>query len=209
MKIFVSTNNDDKFNEIKSILADLGVEIIKCPIKVNEDGKSLEENAIKKAKECYKKTEMLSIADDTGLEVDVLNGAPGVYSSRFAGNNATYKDNRIKLLNMLKGEKNRKAKFKCVIAVIDKNNIKTFWGEILGYIAEEEKGNYGFGYDSIFIIPTYNKTLAELPPEIKNKISHRAIALNKAKNYLREVAQLGSALGLGPRGHGFKSHPPD
>lgn len=198
--IVIATHNLDKFKEITSILDIfpvqagselnfLGLGGIRLP---EEKGKTLEENAIGKAEFVARITNKIVIADDTGLEVDSLNGLPGVYSARFAGKGASYKANRSKLLLLLASHTNkeRKAKFKCVAAVagIPGESTKVFEGELDGYITQEERGSFGFGYDSIFLVPELDKTLAELPPEIKNQISHRARALLKVKEYLAEKA---------------------
>ncbi|MDD2889928.1 MAG: XTP/dITP diphosphatase [bacterium] len=188
-KLLVATNNKDKFKEITAILDSLNVEFVSLgDIELpEEDGKTIEENAIKKSEFGFEIKKMLTIADDTGLEVDALNGAPGVYSSRFAGENVSYEDNRKKLLNELAGKKleERKAKFRCIIAVSGlEKGTKTFEGSVDGYITEDERGNSGFGYDAIFFVPEIGKTMAEMSPEEKNKISHRGRAIVKAKKYL-------------------------
>ena len=190
-QVVIATKNPDKFREIKTILNGLPVEFhnlgnISLPKEV---GRSLTENAILKAETSLKFTHTISIADDTGLEVDTLNGLPGVYSSRFAGPNASYEENRKKLLMLLGARpiNERKAKFRCVVAIAQQEEqTKVFEGEIEGYITYEERGNSGFGYDSIFMVPELGKTLAEITSNEKNKISHRALALLKAKKYLKK-----------------------
>jgi XTP/dITP diphosphohydrolase len=188
--IVIATQNLDKFKEIRALLSDLRVNFLNLKgfDLPEEKGNSLEENAIAKAENGVRLTNKISIADDTGLEVEALNGLPGVYSARFAGKNASYEDNRKKLLKMLLPFSNeeRKAKFRCVIAIagIKGEPTQIFKGEIEGYITYKEKGEFGFGYDSIFLVPQFNKTLAELLPSIKNSISHRAKAISKLKNYL-------------------------
>lgn len=155
----------------------------------SENGTTLEENAIKKAEYGFKMTNKISIADDSGLEVESLHMLPGVYSARFAGIEATYKANRDKLLLLLAGRsiENRKAKFRCVVAVtgIQGEPTKIFDGKLYGYITYEDKGELGFGYDPIFFVPELGKTLAELPAEMKNQISHRALAFLKVKAYIK------------------------
>ncbi|MDR1952725.1 MAG: XTP/dITP diphosphatase [Elusimicrobiota bacterium] len=196
MKEFIlATGNKDKIKEIKSALKDLNIKIIplsdfKNFPKTIEDGLTLEYNAVKKAKEAAIFFNKWAIADDTGLEVDHLNGAPGVYSARYAGKNCSYDDNNNKLLKELESVKKdeRKAKFRCVIAIANPaGDIKIAQGEIEGFIAAQKSGNGGFGYDPIFFIPQYNKTFAELSCEEKNKISHRGKALNEAKKILKEI----------------------
>lgn len=154
-----------------------------------ETGKTLTENAIQKAEAGVELTKKVSIADDTGLEVDALNGFPGVYSARFAGPSGNYKANRKKLLELLNSLpiEQRKARFRCIVAIAGTSGEPTrvFEGKVEGYITQEEKGTYGFGYDSVFLIPDIGKTFAEIPPRLKNEISHRTLALLKLKEYLK------------------------
>lgn len=194
MKIVLATNNEDKIREIKNILSDLSTEILTLKDfpnfpKVEETGKTLEGNAVLKAKTIYQFTSLPSMADDSGLEVDALNGAPGVLSSRFAGEHCSYQDNNRKLLSLMKDipwEK-RGAKFVCVVALAkDINHIVTVKGEAGGVIAFEEKGENGFGYDPVFYSPELNQTFAQLPLEEKNKISHRSQAFMKAKELIQK-----------------------
>jgi XTP/dITP diphosphohydrolase len=189
-EIILATGNKHKVVEIKDILKDLPVTIKpmtdfdKYP-DVIEDGQTLQDNAIKKATEVAKYFNSWAIADDTGLEVNYLNGAPGVYSSRYAGENCSYADNNNKLLKALNGVQmeNRQAQFRCVIALSDpQGNVKILAeGKIKGYIAESLSGTTGFGYDPLFYVPNCEKTFAELGEEIKNQISHRALALKNFK----------------------------
>ena len=191
----MATRNRDKIREIKAILSDVDVKKLslldfeKIP-KVIEDGENLRDNAIKKAEIAYKYTQLVSIADDSGLEVEALEGLPGVYSSRFAGPKASYKENNHKLLDMLgnRSMEKRAARFRCVIAVVDSDaEPQIFEGAVDGYIGFENKGNSGFGYDPLFILPEYKKTFAELGEDLKNQVSHRAKALSKLKEYLKMV----------------------
>ncbi len=192
MRIVLATNNKDKIREIKSILTGLPAEVLTLDDfpnfpKVEETGRTLEENAILKARAIYQFTQIPSLADDSGLEVNVLNGAPGVLSSRFAGEHCSYQDNNRKLLSLMKDipRENRGAKFVCVVAVAkDIDKIVTVRGEVNGAIAFEENGEYGFGYDPVFFIPELNKTFAQLVPEEKNRISHRAKAFTRAKQLI-------------------------
>ncbi|MBO7431302.1 MAG: XTP/dITP diphosphatase [Elusimicrobia bacterium] len=189
-EIILATGNKHKVVEIKDILKDLPVTIKpmtdfdKYP-DVIEDGQTLQDNAIKKATEVAKYFNSWAIADDTGLEVNYLNGAPGVYSSRYAGENCSYADNNNKLLKALNGVQmeNRQAQFRCVIALSDpQGNVKILAeGKIKGYIAESLSGTTGFGYDPLFYVPKCEKTFAELGEETKNQISHRALALKNFK----------------------------
>ncbi|MDF2953231.1 MAG: Inosine/xanthosine triphosphate pyrophosphatase [Thermodesulfobacterium sp.] len=189
--LLIATSNMGKVREISEILRDFDLEIktLKDYCEINppeETGKTFFENAYLKAKYYTEKTGLMCLADDSGLEVDILNGAPGIYSSRFAGENATDEENNKKLLALLQGiplEK-RKARFVCVIVVYHPSGkyIKTegTWEGLIGF---EPKGSHGFGYDPIFLVPEYNyeKTAAELPIEEKNKLSHRGKALEALK----------------------------
>ncbi|MDD5454237.1 MAG: XTP/dITP diphosphatase [Candidatus Ratteibacteria bacterium] len=197
MEIVLATQNKDKIEEIREILKGLPVKLITFDghsreLAVEEDGKTLEENAVKKAEIWMKETGKPALADDSGLEVDYLNGAPGVYSSRFAGEDATYADNNAKLLKLMNGveKEKRTARFRCVAALVSPDGKKElFQGTIEGIIITESRGTSGFGYDPVFLIPEYNKTFAELGDEIKNKISHRAMAFGKFRKYLEKILQ--------------------
>lgn len=194
MKLVLATQNDDKIREIKKVLAGLPLEILTYQDfdyfpKVVEDQSTIEKNAHKKAKVIWEEFHIPTMADDTGLFVDALDGLPGVYSSRFAGAHATYKENREKLLKLLKHipfEK-RTAEFKTVIALVTPSDkVITVEGKCKGFIGYEERGDEGFGYDPIFIYDSTQKTFAEMSLEEKNKISHRGIALQKIKRILAE-----------------------
>ncbi|HDD43290.1 MAG TPA: XTP/dITP diphosphatase [Candidatus Desulfofervidus auxilii] len=195
MKLVLATRNKGKIKEIKALLSDMSIEILslsdfKNIPKIPETGKSFLENAINKAKTVAYLTGYWALADDSGLCVDYLNGAPGIYSARFAGENATDKENNEKLLRLLKDVswEKRKAAFICIIALCNKEGkCITCEGKCEGIITFEPKGEYGFGYDPIFFVPAYKKTMAELPPEIKNRISHRAKALEKMKEILKKI----------------------
>ncbi|QIB27386.1 XTP/dITP diphosphatase [Caloranaerobacter azorensis] len=195
-RLIVASGNVHKIDEIKKILKGLPLEILSKDevglkdLEVVEDGNTLEENAIKKAIEVSKKVDGIVIADDTGLFVDKLDGRPGIYSSRYAGEDATYEENNRKLLMELDGVEleDRTAKFKTVIAIVmEDKSYKTVEGECLGKIALTPRGNHGFGYDPLFIVDGYNKTFAELGEDIKNKISHRANALRKLRVELENI----------------------
>jgi XTP/dITP diphosphohydrolase len=202
MKIVLATNNKYKIEEIKEILSGLKLEILTLndfpdfPM-VAETGKTLEQNAILKAKAIHQFTkpklsrpsELLTLADDSGLEVDALNGAPGVLSSRFAGKNCSYKDNNIKLLSLMKNIPwdRRGATFVCVVAIAQElDKIRTARGEIKGIITTEERGEGGFGYDPVFYLPELEKTFAQLSFQQKNERSHRAVAFGKAKELIEK-----------------------
>ena len=196
MRIIFSTNNNGKLNELREILKNrtiLSLKDVGVDINPNETGKSYEENALIKAMalkdamlklNIYQKDDII-IADDSGLSVDYLDGAPGIYSARFGnfGDDSTKKCNY--LLNIMKDVKkeNRKAKFVCVICVIINEDIRYFRGEMEGEIAFVMSGQSGFGYDPVFIPKAYDKTVAELSFEEKNKISHRAIAIQNMIDY--------------------------
>ena len=194
MKTYLlASKNQHKAEEIKNILGE-GFEIITQTdagagdIDVVEDGITFEENAIKKAETIMKATGKPTIADDSGLCVEYLNGAPGIYTARYAGENATDSDNINKLLKNLEGLNvlDRKAKFVCVIALAVPGEVtKVFRGECKGYITEEPMGKDGFGYDPIFYYEKYARTLAQLEPHIKNAISHRSEALKKLADSLK------------------------
>jgi XTP/dITP diphosphohydrolase len=193
-RIVLATNNEHKIREIKQILSGLPAEILTLEDfpgapRVEETGKTLEENAILKAEAVQGFTGLPSLADDSGLEVDALRGAPGVLSSRFAGEHCSFEDNNRKLLRMMSDvpQNRRTARFVCVVAwARDPEHITTLRGEVEGVIALEERGENGFGYDPVFYLPNLNKTFAQLPFEEKNKISHRARAFGKAGELIRK-----------------------
>jgi XTP/dITP diphosphohydrolase len=192
--IVLATNNKHKVGEIRGILSDLAVRIMTLDDfpgapQVEETGKTLEENAILKAETIFAFTGLPSLADDSGLEVDALQGAPGVFSSRFAGEHCSFQDNNRKLLRMMTDVpwEKRGAKFVCVVALAkDSNRILTVKGEIRGFIGLEEQGDQGFGYDPVFYLPELNKTFAQLSLNEKNKISHRAVAFGRAKDLIEK-----------------------
>lgn len=192
-KIVLSSGNKHKISEIKDILKDMPFEVVSKDdlgykdFDVIEDGKTLEENAFKKAEELHKLVKGIVIADDTGLFVDALNGEPGVYSARYAGEPASDEKNRALLVKNLKDvpTEKRTAYFQTVIAIIFEDGRKiTAEGKVNGKIAFEEKGQNGFGYDSLFIVEDTGKTFAEMTEEEKNQISHRARALMNLKSKL-------------------------
>jgi len=195
MELVVATRNKDKVREIKELLSDLKVRVLTYEDFPNfpsvvEDGKSLKENALKKARAIAKFTGKLTLADDSGLEVEALGAAPGVFSSRFAGENATYEDNNQKLLSLLKGvpPEKRGAAFRCVIAIIDPEGREVVVeGVCRGRITEKPRGKGGFGYDPVFEPEGSERTFAQMSLEEKNRISHRAKALKKAKEVLRKL----------------------
>ncbi len=190
-KIVVATNNKGKLIEIKKILNDyeiLSLNDLGLKIDVNEDGNSFKENSIKKAKEVFKVTNIPCISDDSGLCIDVLDGWPGIKTARFLGDDASDKDRNDYILNKMidKISDERTAKFVCDIAYVDDKNVIVTEGIIKGKIAKEERGNNGFGFDSIFELDN-KKTLSELTNEEKNALSSRKIALEKLKIELQKI----------------------
>ncbi len=191
-KIVIATMNDHKAREIKSLIGDhynvLTQDYFSIP-SVPETGETFEENALIKANHVAEKTHLLTLADDSGLEVDLLNGDPGIYSARYAGPNATDGDNNLKLIKELERYKGEKitARFHSVIAIVDpsKNKQKTFHGIWEGRIKLELNGENGFGYDPLFYLEDIGVTAAELSDSEKNKLSHRGNAMRAATNYLR------------------------
>ena len=190
MKIIVATKNKGKIREIKAILPEydiLSMEDIGIDIDVDEDSDTFEGNAIKKAVEIMKVCGEVTIADDSGLVVDALDGEPGVYSARYSGEHGNDIENNLLVLKKMEGVTNRNAKFVCALAVAFPNgDTVCVNGEFFGEIGFEMRGEGGFGYDSIFYLPEYKQTSAEISAEEKNKISHRAVALQKLKVKLNE-----------------------
>ena len=185
MQIVLATHNKGKMSEINNLLSSsyevLTLDHFPNIKEIPETGKTLKENAFIKARTVFELTGLPSLADDTGLEVESLGGDPGVYSARYAGEQASYQDNCEKLLkNMMRVPKeNREAKFRTVIAYKDDNRELSCDGSVMGEIAQSPKGSFGFGYDSVFYYPPLEKTFAELSEEEKNSISHRGRALRK------------------------------
>lgn len=188
-KIVFATNNAHKLEEARAILKDslevLSLAEIGCHDEIPETAETLEGNALIKARWVKEKYGYDCFADDTGLMVDALNGAPGVYSARFAGEHCSPADNIKLLLEKLKGEKNRDARFATVVALIYKGKEYLFEGEVKGKIAEENSGNSGFGYDPVFIPQNYVESFAEMSPDTKNAISHRGRAMAKLAEFIR------------------------
>jgi len=193
MRLLLATKNKDKIKEIREILKNIDLEIVSTADipdlpDVIEDRDSIEGNAIKKAEECAIFSGLLTVADDTGFFIDGLDGKPGVFAARFAGENCTYADNRNKALSLLKNETNRKACFKTVVAYASPEGIiKTFEGIAYGNITREEIGTNKFGYDPIFRSIESGKTFGEMDDKEKNKISHRGRAFEKFIEYLKQI----------------------
>lgn len=196
MKLLVATGNQGKLKEIRSLLEGSPIEIVGLdqliePPEVVEDGATFTANARKKAQEMAQFSGYLTLADDSGLVVDALNGAPGVYSARYAGEPGDDAANNDKLLSELGdvADGKRQAAFHCVVALAwPDGRCETHEGQVSGLIMREERGSGGFGYDPLFMVPEYGKTMAELPLEIKNRISHRGTALRKVIPLLQELA---------------------
>ncbi|HOX54009.1 MAG: XTP/dITP diphosphatase [Candidatus Omnitrophica bacterium] len=195
MDLVVATKNKKKLKEIEELLADFNLKILsladfpRAP-KIIEDGKTFDQNAIKKAATIAMYTGKLTMGEDSGLEVKALKNKPGVYSSRYSGEGATDKKNNLKLLRDLKNIplKKRNARYRCSIAIADKHKlIAVVNGSCNGLIGFRSKGSAGFGYDPLFIIPKYSKTFAELGEKIKHTMSHRAKAIKKAKRVMARV----------------------
>lgn len=192
MDLLIATRNKKKYLEIKQLLKNSCLKVISLELfpdlpQIKETGKTFKENASIKAREVSRLTGKLTLGEDSGLCVDILNGKPGIYSSRFAGLHKSDDDNNKKLLNSLGNMplSKRKAHYVCALSLADKGKVlKTFEGRCSGLIGFREKGSSGFGYDPLFIIPAYRKTFAQLGLKVKHKMSHRANALKKLKAFL-------------------------
>ena len=193
-EIVLATRNPDKGRELERLLGGVGIAIrtladFPTAPEVEEDGMTCEANAIKKAKEIARSTGIPALADDTGLEVDALDGRPGVYAARYAGEHATYEDNCRKLLHELTGvpRPKRTARFLTVAAfAFPSGDVHVTHGNLEGLITEQLIGDGGFGYDPVFLVPGVNKTLAQLTTEEKNCMSHRAKAFTQMRDWLKE-----------------------
>ena len=189
-KLVFATNNQHKLEEVRAVLADkleiVSLNELECFDDIPETADTLEGNALIKAQYIYEKFGLDCFADDTGLEVDALGGEPGVYSARYAGEDSNAQNNMHKLLKNLGENSNRTAHFRTVIALIEGDEIRYFEGKINGEIAYEPRGDAGFGYDPIFIPEGYNISFAEIGAEVKNTISHRALAVGKLTEYLKQ-----------------------
>ena len=191
MDLIFATNNEHKLREIKLIIGDkinlLSLKDINCYEDIPETGATLEANASQKAFYIFKKYGKNCFADDTGLEIAALNGEPGVYSARYAGENKDAEKNMQKVLEKLQGKEDRKARFRTVISLVIDGREKLFEGIVEGEIIEAPRGTQGFGYDPIFVPEGYDKTFAELGDDVKNQISHRAKAVEKLAEYLKTL----------------------
>jgi len=196
MKLLIATNNQGKIKELHELLDDLGIELVTpsqigLDLDVVEDGTTYAENATKKAIAFAQASRLISLADDSGLEVDTLNGEPGLYSARYGStgeNKLSDAERRKYLLSQLLGKPRPwSARFRAVIAIAKNGEVQLFEGVCEGEIIPEERGNGGFGYDPIFLLPEFGKTMAELGMEEKNRRSHRARAVMKAKEMLKDM----------------------
>lgn len=193
--LLVATHNKGKLREYRDLLRDVPARLVYLDEvgiheEVPETGATFEENAVQKARAYARLSGLLTLADDSGLEVDALGGAPGVHSARYAGLNASDEDRIRKLLAELEGvpPEKRTARFRCVIAVATpEGEVVTAEGTVEGFIADAPRGHHGFGYDPVFYLPERGCTMAELPPEEKNRISHRARAAQAIKPRLLEL----------------------
>lgn len=195
-KLIIASNNNHKISEIRAMLDEFGIVAASLKesginVEIDETGTTFMENARLKARGIYEiSSDSMVLSDDSGLEVYALNGAPGVYSARFAGEHGNDKENRKKILEMLKDVpyEKRGARFVCtMVLIVDNNKAIEVTGTIEGIIGYEEVGDNGFGYDSLFIVPNLNKTFAELSASEKNSISHRSRALAQLKEKLKEI----------------------
>ena len=193
MQLCFATNNAHKLKELRQMVAP-GIELLSskdigCTDEISETGSTLEENALQKANYIKNKFGINCFADDTGLEVESLEGAPGVYSARYAGEPANSEKNVKLLLQQLDGKKDRTAQFRTVIALLTGNNESPhfFEGIVKGEITEYQNGDGGFGYDPVFIPKGFHRTFAEMSPEEKNRISHRGLAVEKLIQFLSKL----------------------
>lgn len=195
-KLILATRNNHKVRELKSFLSDIDIEVLSLNdisdnIVLKEENNTFEENALQKAHIVYDHTKMLSLADDSGLEVFYLNGRPGVFSARYAGDDATDEINNQKLLAEMRGVPSRRrgAQFRSILVLVGKGIEETTEGICAGVLGESPRGTNGFGYDPIFIPDGFTKTYAELTAEEKNRISHRARSFAKMKEVLKSKLQ--------------------
>ncbi|MBO6522377.1 MAG: RdgB/HAM1 family non-canonical purine NTP pyrophosphatase [Balneolaceae bacterium] len=189
-KLVLASRNKNKIAEMKALVSDLGIKVYSALDfpeleEVDEDQDTLEGNALKKARYVHQHTGLPSLSDDTGLEVDALGGAPGVYSARYAGEKVTYQDNVLKLLREMNGKEDRAAQFRTVVALVTAENEHTFEGVCKGVIIDHQRGEKGFGYDPVFLPQEFDQTFAELDSKVKNEISHRGRAIQKFISFLK------------------------
>src|SRR6266699_6152098 len=203
--LLLATSNPHKIEEFRAIFSDLPLRLLslndlQLDIEVEETGITVAENAELKARTYARSSGMLALADDSGLEIDALGGAPGVQSARYLGRQTSYEERFRRILEQLKGlpTEQRAARFRCAIALAEPSGYtRIVDGVIEGVIADSPRGEHGFGYDPIFLLPELGKTLAELAPELKNRISHRARAAQSARKLLEDWPYLSGD----PQGH--------
>ncbi len=195
-QIVLATKNQGKIKEMRALLAPLDIEVLSladfAPIEdAEENGTTFQDNALIKARYYYEHTHVACLADDSGLEVDALDGRPGVYSARYSGENATDVTNNAKLLDEMTdvAEDNRTARFRCSMALVDGDTVLTADGVCEGVILRELRGEGGFGYDPLFFVPRYDRTLAELTSDEKNAISHRGHAVRMMADKIAKLVQ--------------------
>lgn len=195
-RLLIATNNPDKLAEIRELLTGLGLELLSLKdypgLKPTvEDQPTIAGNAMKKALEASQQTGLLCLADDTGLFIHALDGQPGVFAARFAGEGCSYRDNRVKALKLLEGVSEREAEFRtCVVMAAPDGIVAVTEGVVNGRITEEERGENGFGYDAVFEVAGSGKTYAELSETEKNSLSHRALALKNMRPILSDVLKI-------------------
>ena len=195
LKLLIATRNQGKLREYGALLTSLGLELVDLTeagvaLEVEETGSTFEENAVLKAQAYAQASGLLTLADDSGLEVDALRGEPGVRSARYDGHGGTDEDRYRLLLRHLEGvpEQQRTARFHCVIAIaVPAGQVHTAEGTCEGRIAFQPRGSHGFGYDPVFFVPRHGHTMAQLPPQVKNRTSHRARAAQGAREILRRL----------------------
>ena len=189
--LLFATNNPHKLREIREIAGNqfrvLSLADVNLAADIPETGETLEDNARQKARFVYGKTGLNCFADDTGLEIESLDGRPGVYSARYAGERCSFDDNIEKVLQELEGKENRRASFLCVVCLILEGKEHLFEGLIRGTITRERQGTGGFGYDPVFLPGGYPQTFAAMPAHLKNGISHRGIAVSKVFRFLKKT----------------------
>ena len=187
-KLLFATNNSHKLHEIREIAGSefeiIGLKDVGFEVEIPETQDTIEANAVQKARYVYENVQIDCFADDTGLEIDALDGRPGVYSARYAGEGCSFDDNIEKILRELDGSGDRKASFRCMVCLILEGSEYLFEGRIDGNITKERNGSGGFGYDPVFIPEGYNQTFAEMPPYLKNGISHRGRAVTRMMRFL-------------------------
>ena len=190
-ELLFATNNAHKLREVREIAGEsvtiIGLKDANFEGEIPETQNTIEGNALQKARYICDKTGRDCFADDTGLEIDALNGRPGVYSARYAGENCNFDDNIRKVLAELDHQTNRKARFRCIITLILKGKEYSFEGKTEGIILPQKRGNEGFGYDPVFLPDGYDQTFAEMPPYLKNGISHRGKAVTRMVRFIEKL----------------------